>query len=165
VADGTAWSQCSVELPDGGRCRTAALKGAPFPICSAHLREAFRFCHTQLDVAVADGADVSAILARQNQQDANWRFWTDRVARGKPRSVVYYIQVGERIKVGTTVNLTARKAAYPPGSEVLATELGSYDLESERHRQFAAYLVAGREWFHPGPKLLAHIASLQAQAA
>ena len=73
-------------------------------------------------------------------------------------SVVYYIRFGDRIKIGTTVNIRSRLDDLPH-DRLLATEPGGHDLESQRHAQFAEHCITG-EWFRPAPELLAHVASL-----
>lgn len=78
-------------------------------------------------------------------------------------SVVYYMRVGNRAKIGFTTNLTARLAAIVP-EEVMATELGGRLLEETRHRQFADLWVA-REWFRLEEPLISHIAGLGRAAA
>lgn len=80
-------------------------------------------------------------------------------------NVVYYIQVGKYIKIGTTKDVDKRLQQYPPDSELLAIEPGSYTIEAMRHEQFAKYLAARNEWFTPGPKLMQHITGLQRMAA
>lgn len=75
--------------------------------------------------------------------------------------VVYYVQFGDRVKIGTTRNLAQRLAALPH-DRLLATEPGGRDLEQSRHRQLRASRVAGqREWFHMTDEVLAHIGSLK----
>lgn len=64
-----------------------------------------------------------------------------------PPERVYYVRVGEHIKIGYTRNVSNRLSGYPPNSELLAVELGNKTLEKERHHQFHAYLAWGREWF------------------
>lgn len=76
---------------------------------------------------------------------------------------VYYIQVDERIKVGFSTDVKRRMRAYPPASKLLAVEPGDRDLEKRRHRQFAASLAYGREWFTPTQDLREHIDTVLAQ--
>lgn len=80
----------------------------------------------------------------------------DRV-RGDNPGFVYYLQVGDRIKIGYSTDVKKRMRAYPPDSKLLAVEGGSPQLEAQRHREFAGSLVAGREWFRPDSVLLEHI--------
>lgn len=98
---------------------------------------------------VADKA-LSAYERTQNREDTD---------------VVYYVQVGDLIKVGTTSDMKRRLRAYPPNAVVLATETGSFLRETERVEEFAEYLAGRREWFHPGPRLMAHITELRRVAS
>jgi hypothetical protein len=88
-----------------------------------------------------------------------------QLTQSKTDNVVYYIQVGKYIKIGTTKDVDKRLQQYPPDSELLAIEPGSFTIEDMRHKQFAKYLAARNEWFSPGPKLMQHIAGLQRMAA
>lgn len=76
-------------------------------------------------------------------------------AQGLRHDVVYYMRFGNRIKIGTSGVLYTRVQGLKP-DEVLAAEPGSYDLEAQRHREFAPYRDHG-EYFFPAPALLAHI--------
>jgi hypothetical protein len=73
---------------------------------------------------------------------------------------VYYLKVGDHIKIGTTTNLPRRLAAYPPESEVLGTEAGGPTVEKHRHQQFHAHLAWGREWFTDTQEIRQFIATL-----
>lgn len=84
-----------------------------------------------------------------------------RVQPAAREPVVYYLRFGDRVKIGTTIDLTRRMQSIPY-DELLATEPGSYDVEKQRHRQFhAARIYANREWFTLTDDLLAHIQGLQ----
>lgn len=85
----------------------------------------------------------------------------ERTLNREETDVVYYIQVGDLIKLGTTCNLSSRLRTYPPNAVVLATETGSFLRETERVEEFAEYLAGRREWFHMGPRLMAHIDRLR----
>lgn len=74
--------------------------------------------------------------------------------RGDQEGFVYYIRIGERIKIGYSADVKRRMRAYPPGSELLATEPGDRALERKRHQQFAGSLADGREWFRPTPDIM-----------
>jgi len=73
-------------------------------------------------------------------------------------SLVYYAQVGDRVKIGFTTNLVERMHAIVP-EKLLAVERGGPTLERARHKQFAA-LRTQREWFRHEPPLTDHIANL-----
>lgn len=78
----------------------------------------------------------------------------------QPASRVYYVLVGEHIKIGYTQNISVRLTSYPPNSELLGVELGDKDVERQRHDQFHAYLAYGREWFADCQEIRDHIATL-----
>lgn len=119
------------------------------PIVQKALRDAGMKGMDIKDVKVSNEIATKAIAAYE------------RAKRREELDVIYYVQVGELIKLGTTTNLARRMNGYPPDAAVLATEQGSYGLEGERIEQFSEYLAGRREWFHPGPRLVAHIESLR----
>ena len=76
--------------------------------------------------------------------------------------VVYYIQVGENIKIGRTTNLLRRmQALCAQPEQVLAVEPGvvvdGVNREIERHREFAEWRIPGTELFTPNAALHRHI--------
>lgn len=71
---------------------------------------------------------------------------------------VYYMRIGNRIKIGWTTNLTERLKAINP-EELVATEEGGRKLEKRRHRQFADLHTHG-EWFRMEEPLISHIVQL-----
>lgn len=75
------------------------------------------------------------------------------------RRWVYYVRCGHLIKIGTTADLGRRFSAIRP-NEILALEPGDQNIETIRHREFAALRSSG-EYFHPGPALQEHISRLR----
>lgn len=73
--------------------------------------------------------------------------------------VVYYMRVGNRVKIGTTCQLGNRLRQINP-EELLATEPGGLSRERQRHREFKALRTHG-EWFELGSPLTEHIAELR----
>jgi hypothetical protein len=76
-----------------------------------------------------------------------------------PSDVVYYMRLGNRIKIGCTSNLTERLSAINP-EELMVTEPGHRQLEFERHCQFRELRTHG-EWFRFEEPLVSHIAGLR----
>lgn len=72
--------------------------------------------------------------------------------------VVYYLEFGNRIKIGTSKNLPARLQGLTY-DRLLAIEPGSHALEHLRHVEFKHTRVNG-EWFLDSEPLRQHIASL-----
>src|ERR1700733_9794894 len=81
--------------------------------------------------------------------------------------LVYYAQRGDLIKIGTTTQVCCRMRKLKV-DELLATQPGSYEVETLRHGQFAAERVVieqrtrPNEWFRPSDALLAHTEALRA---
>jgi len=169
--------RCTVDVRRQGYARSSfcdkpSLLDAPFPICRAHAIEVFLHMRETLDVAMADPtrmaeATEAAQLGWYDDAVGPHRTWVNQEReRAKEREhCVYYLQLNGLIKIGTTSLLRLRLRKYPPGYVLLVTEPGSFATERTRHKQFKKSLVDGqREWFTPTKDLLAHIASLQADA-
>jgi len=80
----------------------------------------------------------------------------------KEQSQVYYIRIGDYIKIGYTQNLKQRISGLRVDkSDVLATEPGGQPKERERHLQFADIRIGQRENFERTADLLTHIAKVR----
>jgi len=77
-----------------------------------------------------------------------------------PPTVVYYMRLGNRCKIGYTNDLKRRMSNIQP-EELLATEPGGEITETERHIQFAHLRVIG-EWFRYEDALVEHVNRLRA---
>jgi hypothetical protein len=73
---------------------------------------------------------------------------------------VYYIRMGDLVKIGYALDVAKRMRAYPPTAELLAAHPGTQLVEREMHKRFKADLARGREWFRESPELVAHIAQV-----
>jgi len=73
--------------------------------------------------------------------------------------VVYYVRIGNRVKIGWSTNLPSRLAAINP-EEVMVIEPGGRELEKARHGQFRALRTHG-EWFKLEEPLTGHIEELR----
>lgn len=145
-------SSCTAVGSSGKFCNGESLPDAPFPICLTHAADVLRYLRSYMPQTLAGiGMAAAEGIEQQRHRDA------ERRAR-KPRTdVVYYVQVGKHIKIGTTTSLASRMRSYPPDSRLLAYEPGDGELERQRHREFTTDLAMGREWFLPSDALLAHI--------
>lgn len=73
-----------------------------------------------------------------------------RLLGGRDHSpVVYFLRLGDWVKIGTTTNLVYRANALSVTiSEVAKIVPGGVEVEAEMHRTFARYRIyADREWF------------------
>lgn len=87
---------------------------------------------------------------------------TKRLAVHRP-GTIYFVRIGDRIKIGFTTDLYRRMCQYPPNSELLAIHPGTPGLERQTHKQFAHHLADGREWFRPNRELADHIEKVRKQ--
>lgn len=144
---------CTALRRNGEFCDSPSMPDTPFPICPKHAAKIFM--HLRDKVNGATWTDkVDAVLAAQpTRKRAPARVGT-----------IYYVRMGDLIKIGYTGNLTQRMRAYV-GGDLVAKERGTLTTEAQRHKQFAAHLARGHEWFHAAPELMEHIGSLQEQAA
>ena len=163
--------RCTVQLAHGEFCDADAAEDMPFPICLRHALQV----HKRMKEHRSGESPIEAARVELEQQHAAWRpseVSAEQIAAlaqaRADQAVVYYIRLpGDRIKIGTTTNMTIRLTGLRVHREdVLATEPGGYDLERARHQQFDGLRypsVRGRrtEDFKPGQVLLDHIAMLR----
>lgn len=144
--EGCCWPGC-----DGVRNEAS---NSP-PLCTGHIMDVTAFGARRVrEIYDQDIFHVSAPLI-------------EPLAPGVSRAVVYYVQINQHIKIGTSINVMRRLASFYLDEEaLLATEPGGADIESQRHREFAKERVyANRELFRPSDRLLAHIEQLKTTAA
>lgn len=78
-----------------------------------------------------------------------------KMAATKHVPVVYYMKLGDLVKIGTTTRIAQRRATINP-EVILAIEVGDRELETQRHRDFRDLWVHG-EWFKLHDRLASHI--------
>lgn len=148
---------CPIQFDDGGACGKPSMEDGPYPICTAHIRQAYRWVARHMESYTEDPLFVLTygIERAQAERAAQDEKMIDR------EHVVYYVQIGEHIKIGYTSRLKARMKTYPITRRLLAVEAGGLSIEKQRHNQFKQYLDQGNEWFKPGSELLVHINTLR----
>lgn len=121
----------------------------------AQILESFGYSLTDPDVirrVVAWGREQYR-LTRRGVAQPQGRYV---MAQPEPKgAVVYYMRVGDRVKIGWTTNLKSRLAALAP-EELLAIERGGAGVEKDRHLQFESLHTVG-EWFRYESHLVEHI--------
>jgi hypothetical protein len=147
-------TRCTVELLGGEFCDTDRAPDMPFAICARHAIQVYRRLHEMVGEVKGKHHEYPEL------HDAVVGAVRDE--RLALRHSVYYVRVGDLIKIGKTTQLRQRLLNYPPGSELLGVEYGSGDIEAMRLHQFRHLLAERKEWFRPGEDLLAHIATLKA---
>jgi len=149
---------CCIPIYTGAPCGQPSHPVAPFAICGRHARQVWERFNQFADSVRSN--EISQLAVMLNEHDAVRRRSTRELAESQT-GLVYYVQIGDNLKIGYTKNLPQRLAAYPPTRRLLATERGGWDRESQRLREFRHLLDAGNEWFHPGPDLIEHINELR----
>jgi hypothetical protein len=133
--------RCTVQRRNGEFCDAPAAEDMPFPICTRHAVKLYRhMCQVIEDATsttegklAAAGAVIGGMREAQAKRDQG--------------SVVYYVLVGDMIKIGYTANLPTRLASYPPGRRLLAYEPGGKLEEQRIHNRFERFRMAGNEWY------------------
>ena len=140
-------------IPD---CAHLVPRTSPLPVCHS----------CGIKIAVVHWGDASLALGVQREiQEKRDQARASREAAYADQSLVYYVRIGEHIKIGYSTNLKQRisQLRLQPAA-LLATEPGGREREKERHRQFSAdRIVSNREDFTLSPRLLAHIDALLAE--
>lgn len=153
-------THCTVEQKNATFCDAPAWPDAPFPICRHHAVELYmtmRGIHN--DALVASSGLIPGMDAGGNpyQAELEQRI-SDRSAARRTGDVVYYVRIGDSIKIGYTSQLDTRiKALRAARENVLATEPGGRELEAKRHAQFGRLRKGRREDFEPSFALIQHI--------
>lgn len=135
-------------------CRNTRVEEVP--LCGAHLsiaRDAWA------DRVSPDNPRTYRITTTVNEPKPEPELATEP----KPAGIVYYLRSGGFIKIGWTKSLTGRMKAYPPDTVLLATEPGTREDETRRHRQFAVHRTHGREWYAIAADLTRHIDRIKAE--
>lgn len=109
----------------------------------------------QAELHSEHSATVRRLVLQENER-------RERHPDGDP-PCVYYARLGNRVKIGYTLNLPQRMSVFQP-EEVLATEPGGILVEARRHEQFARLRVSG-EWFRYEDELVEHVNALRQAAA
>lgn len=175
TSDVSEYVKCPV-IVNGARCanKITFLGDFPEPCCRSCRERVVRFALQRKDERkeilehLGSGA-VTREKARQWKEwrdDERFRILYEREARAAARkavehAVVYYVRLGvNHVKIGTTGHLKERMVALRVANpqNLLAVEPGSYDVESERHREFAKHKYDRRkEDFEEAPALMEHI--------
>lgn len=149
------------------RCRDVIMYDRVDEVYFCWKKQACGFTESKADYAETL-ADIRTTLDRAKTltEMARWKVMAERREDLLNKTgVVYYLQFGDRIKIGTTQDPAERFKAHP-WDQVLALEPGTYEREHYRHLQFKHLLVRERhEWFNVSDELLAHTDDLRKRHA
>lgn len=131
-------------IPD---CTGVAAEDLPSPVC---IRCAYALAEAFASIRLNKTGVIPRAVAR------------DRAKRGG--GWIYYLRIGDRIKIGHTVNLRNRLGSYPPDAVLLCAHPGTRSDEAALHQLFQSYCEAGREWYGDRHQpILDHIARMVAE--
>lgn len=177
------FERCPMPVSGGGDCWAEPHPASRHGLCVAHWREVVedwvgdaptvsRMCPACGILNVLDPVDWASARCFKcgEPMSAPWlvteqRIYQESITNAKvdARGVVYYVRLGDLVKIGFSSSFQKRMEVIPH-TEVLATEPGGYDLERARHRQFETSRVDGmNEWFSASADLLEHAAALRAE--
>lgn len=117
-------------------------------LCQTHANKVWRYIQDEADVALREQQALARRAVLPDHERHGW---------------VYYIQVGDRLKIGFAADLAARIRAYPPGSTVIAQKRGTMADEKAEHQRCTPWRVAGREWYELNDQTRAVAAEAQEQ--
>lgn len=80
---------------------------------------------------------------------------TTKAADPRSTGSIYFVQFGDRIKIGFTTNMKQRMKVIPK-DQILATTPGSLGVERRIHNRFAHLRITG-EWFRADKELLDYV--------
>lgn len=146
-------STCTNVDERGDECTREAFEGSPVSLCRIHLIVAAHFVKEMGGLGAAEVLMPEKVIEVDRQPRAHLK-------HGRPQCV-YYIKLGNRVKIGTTTNLPKRLEALPFDT-LLAIEPGGNPREHARHQQFAALRVNG-EWFKADGVLMDHARQMRAE--
>lgn len=156
--------RCTVQTRKGNFCDGVAKEDLPFPICGHHALKLYRHMADELRWHEGEGGLPRLMHLAFQQVDEDREREHKRITSTRVHApVVYYVLIGDVMKIGTSTNLRARMLTYPPHRRLLATEPGGRDVEAQRHREYSHLLTAGREWFRFEQDLAEWVQGLRAK--
>lgn len=163
-ASTSAGTRCTIQRGNGSFCDGEGWPDAPFPICRHHAVKLYiemRGIHAgalRREIDMLPPLNPIATLTPSNLE----RDSAKHKAKLAERSVVYYVRIGDAIKIGFTSDLTARMSQIRVDrANVLAAEPGGRELEAKRHEQFSEIRIGQREDFKPTLALIRHIEAVR----
>lgn len=148
---GRAFSECC--WPDCTR-RTYSDQ---IPLCGEHFADIGSYHQAEVRRLGVGSRTPSAEVLERLAAESSTRE-ERRKKRHEDECFVYYVRIGDHIKIGYTKNVPARMSQLRTDvRNVLATEPGGPELERLRHKEFAGLRIGRREDFWPHDRLLRHI--------
>lgn len=158
MAKGIDWTICLVPgcggpLTPWGQPLHRANRRDPaleLPLCFQHQAVVWQMCvnfHLKNDRFIEAIADVNDRLAERidAEEEQQARAFADR-----QDGEIYFVRLGDLVKVGWTRDLWSRLKSYGASAQLLVSYPATRDDETTLHRQLRPALAKGREWYHDG---------------
>jgi len=137
-------------------CNAITWPDVPVPLCRPHAIAIWLHVNDEFTRIVTDHSG--------GWQDGDWDPALDHAGSQQP--VVYFVQIGDLVKIGTTISLPKRLTHFRAHAQqqprVLLVLPGSYAEEKQLHEVFKADRVRG-EWFTLSADLTEFMAERQDQ--
>lgn len=142
---------------DAAACEPCSVRIATLALADPEVAQQLGTERGATEYALARKAETERMLAAAAELVR-----VDRSPDAPKTGVVYYAELRPGIvKIGTTLNLPMRMSSlHIPPASVIAAEPGTYDVEKQRHRQFAHLRIGQREDFRVDDELRAHVEAL-----
>lgn len=135
-----AWTNCQNERATLSDSRYGH-HGDP-PLCVEHVEQTWRLAQAVADQRNDRPDAAPREVPKRPESNAGW---------------IYYLNIGDHIKIGYASNVQRRLRAYPPTAKLIYAHRGTRDDEKNIHSRLHPYCAAGREWYDPHPRVLALI--------
>ena len=143
-----AWSVCAYD-----NCNADPNEELAAPLCMEHAKK------VAVQVMLLTNTSVNPTMKGIGGKATAKKLAAPYSPQPRDRAgVVYFIQFGDRIKIGFTSDLKRRMQVLPH-DKVLAVIAGTMTDERRCHEKFAHLRLTG-EWFSAGPELLKFINKL-----
>lgn len=141
---------------DGRKCGMPSAIEAPVTLCAYH----------RWEVAVGVAPELRDCMPAPSHpsQLPEQACPVPTPGKGVHSAVVYFLAMGNRVKIGLTTNLEKRMSTLAVSRDSVNLTLdGGRDLEAALHQHFTSLRVNGTEWFRLEPPLSDYIAAKAAQ--
>lgn len=136
-------------------CTQEPIDGCPVHLCGKHLREAYTFAAEMVE----DNWDGAV---REYVAGLHDTFKPPKAVKQPLAGWVYFIQFGNRVKVGYTTR-PVQRMKHLPHERVIGMVPGTREDEAGWHRLLSPHHIVG-EWFDADPEVLAVIERVLAAA-
>lgn len=159
IANAAGVGQCAWPGCDLHRAGYVSHEYADAPLCIGHIYETWRLARDLAEKRENRQATTSVRVAPRED------FHARRTVEQPVATIgwIYYLRIGDNIKIGYASRLLQRLRQYPPTAELLAAHRGTKVDEKVVHSLLYLHRIAGREWYSQNDEVLTYIAKIVAR--